>query len=37
MPLDAASIFILCGIVFAFLLFGGTLMWAAQRSNGIKK
>ena len=36
MPLDAASIFILCGIVLAFLLFAGTLMWA-DRTNGIKK
>ncbi len=37
MPLDAASTFILCGIVLAFLLFAGTLMWADQRTNGIKK
>jgi len=37
MPLDTASIFILCGIVFAFLSFGGALMWADHRSNGVKK
>jgi hypothetical protein len=37
MPLDAASTLILCGIVFAFVLFGGTLMWADQRCNGVKK
>ena len=37
MPLDVASIFILCGIVFAFLVFGGALMWADQQSNGVKK
>ena len=37
MPLDAASIFILCGIIFAFLAFGGALMWADRQTNGIKK
>jgi hypothetical protein len=37
MPLDAASIFILCGIIFAFLAFGGALMWAERQTNGIKK
>jgi hypothetical protein len=37
MPLDAASIFILCGIVVAFMLFAGALMWADQQTNGVKK
>ena len=37
MPLDAASILILCGIVFAFAAFGGTLMWAVRQTNGVKK
>jgi hypothetical protein len=37
MPLDVASIFILCGIILAFLVFGGTLMWAERRTNGVKK
>jgi hypothetical protein len=36
MPLDVASIFILCGIVFAFLAFGGALMWADQQTKRIK-
>jgi hypothetical protein len=36
MPLDVTSIFILCGIVLAFLLFA-TLTWADQRTNRIKK
>ena len=33
MPLDVASIFILCGLVFAFLVFGGTLMWADRQTK----
>jgi hypothetical protein len=37
MPSDVASIFILCGIVFAFVAFGGALMWADRQTNGIKK
>ncbi len=37
MPLDVASILILCGIIFAFLVFGGTLMWANHQTNGAKK
>ena len=37
MPLDVASILILCGIVLAFLAFGGTLMWADHQTNGVKK
>jgi hypothetical protein len=37
MPLEVASIFILCGIVLAFLVFGGTLMWADRQTNGVKK
>jgi hypothetical protein len=37
MPLDAASTLILCGIVFAFVLFGGTLMWAARQTNEVRK
>jgi hypothetical protein len=37
MPLDAVSILILCGIVFAFGAFGGTLMWADRQTNGVNK
>jgi hypothetical protein len=37
MPIDVASIFILGGIVLAFTLFAGTLMWADHQTNGVKK
>ena len=37
MPLDTASIFILAGIVLAFMLFGGALMWADFQTSRIRK
>jgi hypothetical protein len=37
MPLDAAPLLILCGIVLAFLAFTGTLMWSDFQSSAAKK
>ena len=37
MPLDAASIFILAGIMLAFMLFGGALMWPISKPAGSEK
>ena len=37
MPFDAASIFSLAGIVLAFMLFGGALMWADFKTRNIGK
>jgi len=37
MPLDALSIFILAGIVLAFMAFAGALMWADFQTRSVKK
>jgi hypothetical protein len=37
MPLDAATIFILAGIVLAFRLFAAALMWGDFQTRRLKK